>query len=60
MSKTQGQSLVRFSSVVGGCAPAGKYGAGVVYSVAGAVAMAGVFMLARVHPQLAKDKGSND
>jgi len=32
----------------------------VAFSVAGAVAMAGVFMLARVHPQLAKDKGSND
>lgn len=32
----------------------------VTFSVAGAVAMAGVFMLARVHPQLATDKGSNE
>lgn len=32
----------------------------VTFSVAGAVAMAGVFMLARVHPQLAKDKGSDE
>lgn len=32
----------------------------VTFSVAGAVAMAGVFMLARVHPQLATDKGANE
>jgi len=32
----------------------------VSFSVAGAVAALGVLMLARVHPQLAKDKGSND
>lgn len=32
----------------------------VTFSVAGAVAMAGVYMLARVHPQLAKSKGSDD
>jgi len=32
----------------------------VSFSVAGAVAMAGVFMLARVHPQLAKDRVSDD
>jgi drug/metabolite transporter (DMT)-like permease len=32
----------------------------VSFSVAGAVAAAGVLMLARVHPQLAKDKGSDD
>ncbi len=30
------------------------------FSVAGAIAMAGVFMLSRVHPQLANDKGSDD
>lgn len=30
------------------------------FSVAGAIAIAGVFMLARVHPQLAPDKGQND
>ena len=32
----------------------------VSFSVAGAVAAVGVLMLARVHPQLAKDKGSDD
>ena len=39
-------------------------GAGLIqmfgFSVAGAVAIAGVFMLARVHPQLAEDKRTND